>query len=161
MTITIQEIKDRTDEVGECWIWKQGTTNGYPQLKVPGRTCKLVRRLVVELDGRPAEVRQPVITTCGDPMCVNPAHLRQSSTSEVGKRTAAAGGWKGKARGSKIAAKKRATGKLTMEIAREIRMSVESGPVLSARYGVDKSLVNRIKRGHAWKDYTNPFGGLM
>ena len=65
MTITIQEIKDRTDEVGECWIWKRGTTSGYPQLKVPGRACKLVRRLVVELDGRPAEVRQPVITTCG------------------------------------------------------------------------------------------------
>ena len=40
MTITIQEIKDRTDEVGECWIWKRGTTSGYPQLKVPGRACK-------------------------------------------------------------------------------------------------------------------------
>ena len=161
MTITIQEIKARTDEVGDCWIWQKCTSSGYPQIKVAGCACKLVRRIVVALDGRPAEPRQPVITTCGEQKCVNPAHLRSSTISAVGKRAAAAGGWKGKARGSKIAAKKRATGKLTMEIAREIRMSVESGPVLSARYGVDKSLVNRIKRGHAWKDYTNPFGGLM
>ena len=161
MTVTIQEIKDRTDEVGDCWVWKKAITSGYPQLKVPGRACKLVRRLVVELDGRPAGARQPVITTCGDPLCVNPAHLKPVTVSEVGKRAAAAGGWKGKARGSKIAAKKRATGKLTLEIAREIRMSEESGPVLSARYGVNRSLITRIKRGHAWKDYTNPFGGLM
>ena len=40
-------------------------------------------------------------------------------------------------------------------------MSTESGPALADRYGVNRSLINRIKRGDAWKDYTNPFGGLM
>ena len=52
---------------------------------------------------------------------------------------------------------------LTIEQAREIRMSDESGPVLALRYGVDKSLINGIKAGRNWKEYsnTNPFAGLM
>ena len=55
--LTLDHIKARTEEVGDCWIWQQGATNGYPQMKVQGRCCKLVRRMVVEIDGRPAEPR--------------------------------------------------------------------------------------------------------
>ena len=43
--LTLAHIKDRTEEVGDCWIWQQGATNGYPQMKVQGRCCKLVRRI--------------------------------------------------------------------------------------------------------------------
>ncbi len=57
--LTLAHIKARTEEVGDCWIWQQGATNGYPQMKVQGRCCKLVRRMVVEIEGRPAEPRQP------------------------------------------------------------------------------------------------------
>ena len=32
--LTIAHIKARTEEVGDCWIWQQGSTNGYPQMKV-------------------------------------------------------------------------------------------------------------------------------
>lgn len=161
--LTIAHIKDRTEEVGDCWIWQQGSTNGYPQMKIQGRCCKLVRRMVVDLDGRPAEPRQPVITTCGEMLCVNPAHLKATSTSDAAMRAAEKGAWKGKARAAKIASTRRANvnKKLDMDKAREIRMSNESGPVLAARYGVNRSLINGIKRGTVWKDYANPFAALM
>ena len=38
--LTLAHIKARTEEVGDCWIWQQGATNGYPQMKVQGRCCK-------------------------------------------------------------------------------------------------------------------------
>lgn len=162
MNITIQAIKDRTEEVGECWIWQQGTTNGYPSMKVKGCGCKLVRRIVVELDGRPAAPRQPVIVSCEEPLCVNPKHLQRSSIKAVAKQAAKKGVWSGKARCAKIAAAKRAApgAKLTMEQAREIRLSEETGPVLAERYGVNRSLIKSIRAGRAWKDYSSPFAGL-
>ena len=82
---------------------------------------------------------------------------------DAAQRAAKKGAWKGKARAAKIASTRRANinKKLDMDKAREIRMSTESGPVLAARYGVNKSLINGIKRGTAWKDYSNPFAALM
>ena len=63
---------------------------------------------------------------------------------------------------ARVAAGKRASNqaKLTAEQAREIRESLESGPVLALRYGVNKSLINNIKRGEAWRVYASPFAGL-
>ena len=53
--LTLAHIKALTEEVGDCWIWQMGcSTNGYPQMKIQGRCCKLVRRMVVEIEGRPA-----------------------------------------------------------------------------------------------------------
>ena len=161
--LTLAHIKARTEEVGDCWIWQQGATNGYPQMKVQGRCCKLVRRMVVEIEGRPAEPRQPVVVTCGEALCVNPAHLKATSASDAAKRAAKKGAWQGKARAAKIAKTRRRSNvnkKLDIDKAREIRMSPESGPVLAARYGVDRSLISRIKRGTDWKDYANPYAAL-
>jgi hypothetical protein len=102
------------------------------------------------------------VTTCNDRRCVCSDHLRASTTADVSKAAAARGAFSGVARAAKIAATKRATGKINADIARIIFSSDESGPVLSARYGVDRSLVNRIKNGQAWKQYgANPFSGLM
>ena len=162
--LTLAHIKARTEEVGDCWIWQMGcSTNGYPQMKIQGRCCKMVRRMVVAIDGRPAEPRQPVVATCGEALCVNPAHLKATSTSDAAKRAAKRGVWSGKARGAKIAAARRSQPdvKLDMEKAREIRMSAESGPVLAERYGVTRNRINDIKRGRAWKDYANPYAALM
>jgi len=116
----------------------------------------------VEIEGRPAEPRQPVVATCGEALCVNPAHLKATSTSDAAQRAAKKGAWKGKARAAKIASTRRANinKKLDMDKAREIRMSTESGPVLAARYGVNRSLISRIKRGTDWKDYANPYSAL-
>lgn len=162
--MNLEIIKARCIEEGECWIWQGAySSNGYPIMKSAGFKggCLLVRRVVVELDGRPAAPRQPVAASCNDKRCCNPACLKPSSTSAIGKKAGKNGAYSRMSRRAKIATAKRIGGKLNFEQAAEIRMSKESGPVLAARYGIDKSMVNNIKRGDAWRDYSSPFAGLM
>lgn len=161
--LTPQDLLDRSDEVGECWIWNQATSDaGYPIMKVRGCGCRLVRRLAAELAGHELKPRQPVVTTCDEKKCVRPEHCLPSSNQAVAQKAADAGAFSQPQRGAKIAAGRRAkSAKLTMEQAMEIRNSTEVGHVLAARYGIDKSRVNAIKRGEAWKDYANPFTGLF
>ncbi len=160
--LTPQDLLDRSDEVGDCWIWSQAASSGgYPIMKMRGCGCVLARRLAAQLAGHELAPRQPVETTCGEKLCVNPDHCKPSTIKAIGKKAGKAGAWSTPQRSAKIAAAKRAKGKLTVEQAAEIRASSESGPVLAARYGVDKSMVNNIKRGTAWKDYSSPFAGLF
>jgi len=89
-TITLETIKDRCHEVADCWLWKNATSDGgYPIVKVRGCGCRLVRRLVLDFVGTPAMPRQPVVTTCGEKLCVNPAHLKASTTAAVSQAAAA------------------------------------------------------------------------
>ncbi len=164
LELTLKTIHDRCDEVGECWIWKDAVgQHGYPIIRRRPGGCLLVRRVAVALDGRPAAPRQPVACTCNEKRCCNPAHLKPSSPKAIGKAAAARGSFASKSRAAKIAAGKRSSGsaKLTMEQVREIRLSEDSGPVLAERYGVNRSLIGGIRRGTAWRDYSNPFAGLM
>ncbi len=162
--MNLEEIKANCDEEGECWIWNGAiSSTGYPIAKVDGK-CQLVRRVAYRLKIFAPKLlpRQPVIAKCDNKKCVNPACLRASTTSKVSQIAGKAGKLSGLAKGAKIAAFRRATtAKITMEIANAIRTSDETGPVLAARHNIDKALVNRIKRGGAWKDYSNPFMGLM
>ena len=59
------------------------------------------------------------------------------------------------------AARARPITKLTIEKAREIRLSPDSTVTLVKRYQVDRSLIQGIKAGKRWRDYSNPFAGLM
>ena len=161
--LTPQDLLDRSDEVGECWLWKQATSDGgYPIMKVRGCGCRLVRRLAAELAGHDLKPRQPVVTTCDEKTCVRPEHCQPSNNQAVAQKAAAAGAFSQPQRGAKVAAGRRAkSAKLTMEQAQEIRLSTESGPVLAERYGVNRSLINGIKRGERWKDFSSPWAGLM
>ena len=161
-TLEMMAILDRTVEEGECLLWTGATgDSGHPIYKPNGCGCTLVRRAMFRLAGGELIPRQPIDTRCGDKLCLNAAHLVQSTIAKIGQRAARRGAWSGLARKVKIAKAKRGKMKLTEEKAREIRESSESGPVLAARYGVNKSLVNGIKRGVAWRDYTpNPWAGL-
>lgn len=157
---TLDKIKSRCEEVADCWIWQGYTTKiGYPMAKIGGK-AQLVRRVVCELDGRPPAPRQPVAARCNDKLCCKPAHLYPSSIKVIAKAAAKRGAFSSADRAAKIAATKRAAGKLTMEKAREIRMRPESAPVLAPIYGVDKSLINKVRSGKAWRDMSSPFAGL-
>ncbi len=68
----------------------------------------------------------------------------------------------GPVRSAKIAVAKRAqTGKITLDDARQIRTSDEPVKVLAERYGLSKDRIYRIRRGLAWREYSNPFAGLI
>ena len=51
--------------------------------------------------------------------------------------------------------------KLDWEKADEIRVSTEPSRKIAARFGVDKSLVCKIRAGKAWIRYNTPFAGLL
>lgn len=161
-TLQLMAIIERTEESGDCLLWTGATgDSGHPIYKPHGCPCTLVRRDVYRLAVGPLFPRKPIDTRCDDKLCISPKHLFQSTTSKVAKKAAARGAWSGIDRAIKIATTKRGTMKLTTEKAREIRFSDEPGPVLAARYGVNRSLITNIKRGTAWKDYSNPFAGLI
>lgn len=162
-TLELMALIERTEELADCHLWTGSTTRGgYPTYKPFGCGCTLVRRRVFALNGGTLVPRVPLEMTCDEKLCINPAHMRASNTARIAQKAAARGAWTGKVRASKIAASKRARhAKLTIEIAREIRLSTETGTVLAARHGVDRSLINGIKAGTRWRDYSSPFAGLM
>ena len=161
-TLQLMALIERTEEYGDCILWTGATSNrGHPIYKPYGCPCTLVRRAVFSLTIGPLVPRQPIDTTCEERRCINPAHLARSTTQKIAQKAGARGAWSGLARKAKIAATKRGQMKLTLEQARSIRASTETGPVLAARYGVNKSLVNNIKRGVAWREYSSPFAGLL
>lgn len=160
--LTVKDLKDRSDEIGDCWIWNQATSeNGYPIMKIRGCGCKLVRRLAAELAGKKPQYRQPVETTCDEKLCVNPEHMKPSSSASVAKRAAKRGAFSTVSRGARIAASRRA-GKVKLNDAQvaEIRASTEPETKLGPIYGVNRSYIGRIRRGTDRKDYSNPFAGL-
>ena len=161
-TLALTLVCDRTEEYGDCNLWTGATTErGYPIHKLAGHSCQLVRRTVFRLCGGVLVPRQPIDVCCGEVRCLNFAHMFQSSTQAVAKKAAKRGAWSSPVRAARIANARRGTMKLDMQKAAEIRNSEDSGPVLAARYGVNRSLVNNIKRGAAWKDYSNPYLQLM
>lgn len=162
-TLAMMRLIERTDEVADCHLWSGSTNSGLPTYKPANKPCTLVRRAMYQLAGGQLKRRVPIDDSCGERLCINPAHLHQSSTRKVGQKAAAKGAWRTKARAAKIASAKR-TGpqsKITIEDARVIRLSDDTGPVLAARYGVNRAVINGIKAGTRWRDYSSPFAGLM
>jgi hypothetical protein len=156
--LTLEMIRERCTHCGECWEYHG---RRHPQVKHEGQH-KLLRRLIYELHhGKPIQEGRRILPTCGNVLCVAPDHIKAMTESQKGKQAAARGAFSSPVRGKRIAEQRRLTlAKLTLEQAQEIRCSSESGPVLAERFGINKSRVNAIKRGDAWKDYSSPWAGL-
>lgn len=153
------EARAERDDLTGCLIWRGSVTNGngYPQMRFAGRAA-LVRRVAYMLiRGRILPGRQIGLQPSCHCLCVDPDHLAQRTRSQ-----AITGHQVAPAVRAKIARTKRERhGKLTPAIASEIRMSSDTYQALADRYGVNKSLVGRIRRGEAWRDYANPFTSLI
>lgn len=166
MIHTIESLKARTIEEGDCWLWQGYKANGTPQVSSPRpeRKGKMysVRRLMRELDSGRQTPDGHYVTTCDNPACVNPEHVKFMSDRHHLARIASITRH-GSSKSMKLRKFKIASGiaKLSEEIAHEIRLSDESGPVLAERYGVNRSLISKVRRGDAWRPLSNPFGGLF
>lgn len=160
---TIESIKARTVEEGECWLWTgYAGVWGTPKLYFRGAMTP-VRKALALLEGRDINAGGFFAVNCGTVGCVCPAHIvqRHAQAHMQAISKAAATGRSLTQRSLKTAqTRQRNSAKLTMEAVRAIRASDESGPALGRRYGISKSMVGLIKRGKQWKDAANPFARL-
>jgi len=162
---TVETLRQRTVEEGECWLWQGYVANKTPQVvSYPDGKKRMVsaRRLLLELAKGKPQPDGHYGNTCGNHLCVNPDHTVWKSEA-VHMRFMSKKRQYSNVTANKLRKFRVETGlaKLSESKAQEIRLSGESGPVLAQRYGVSRSWINKIKRGAAWRVLSSPFAGLF
>jgi len=155
---TMETLLARTVEEGECLLWGGYIGNSVPQVSHKGKVIA-VRRLMLEFQGKVLRAGDHASTKCRNHACVHPEHISHRNKFQHSAAMLSAPRNE-EVRAAKLAAFRRKTAKLDMDKAREIRCSEESGPTLAAKFGVNKALIARIRRGEAWREFSNPFAGL-
>ena len=157
-TYTLESIKARCLECGECHLW-QGSTNGSGQPKLQHTST---RRAVWSLSsGKNVPAGRLVTVSCGQVACVNPDHLALTSKAEVSRKTNARWDVKLRRSASSARANREKLGKITMVIARQIRASEVTGKQLAIDLNVSESLVSLVRRNKSWIEHTgNVWVGL-
>lgn len=153
-------IKDRCIEEGDCWVWQGAlSTQGIPVARFDGKTGP-VRRIVGELIGLPLNGRVATCN-CGNKLCVSPSHVIAITRKKLQARTGMAlrGSVSSKLRSKKIFDTKLKTKppKLSIEIAREVRSSLETERAAAKRLGVSQYTIHAIRHNKIYKDHGNPW----
>jgi len=151
--MTLDEIKDRCQEEGDCLLWTGGMASGIsPCLRVEGRTSNL-RTLLWRGQGKVLLKDEYVGTTCKNPRCV--AHLARKKKVNVLKGRVTPADTR---RRMAIACK--AKSKLSDADVQFIRLSEDTNAALARKFEVSESSVRKIRAGTRRRDYSNPFAGL-
>lgn len=154
---TLDQIYARCTEDGDCLRWqgRRSCASGHPKIG-----NKSGRRVVYELLHGPIPDHKYVTVTCDCIDCLAPEHLALTTKAQAAKK----GNQCPTVRLRKAIASAKAnrkTGKLTMEKAREIRASSKTCDDLALAYGVDKTLISKVRTGAAWRELSaSPFAGL-
>lgn len=163
MNPVIEFVRTRCTECGDCWEWQGAVQegNGNTPVMKRDRRVRPVRRVVLEAVG--VKVAGKLATyKCGNYMCVNPAHLEAVTRSEFQRRISQTMRYHSNpATLAKSAHSRRRTAKLNPELAQTIRQTEGSQRAIAKQFGVCQATVGAIKSGRTWRDYSNPFGGLL
>lgn len=157
----IERIRAKCIDDAGCWLW-QGTTSasGMPRMCYEGKPDQIVRRLIERhRTGQPIPPGVVVSPTCGNPMCVNPDHLKARTIAEARAAAAERGAYLNRARMRKSALTKRARSRITDETIAAIK-AAKNSPEAARLTGVSVSYAWSIRVGRARQDYSNPFIGL-
>lgn len=151
---------------GGCLIWTGYAADGtMPKF----RNFSARRASWIAKHGEQLTTKDWIVNTCENPLCVNPAHLKKSDRSEVGKATKASLAYK-----VKMSARRRATletkgGEViqSFEQAQAIRKRYEEGETANAlalAFGVNPTTIHRIVGGRMWNKshkQASPWAGLL
>ncbi len=157
---TLDTVRSRCVEEGECWIWGQALNScGYPQASVNGKNTRVQRFIFTDLLGKELPAGHVISQSCRNKACCAPdcqiaitygqrlvrtyAEGRKSSVAErIGKREKLiAQGW---------------PVKLDMQKAREIRSRVgETHAALAAEFKVHPKTIYEIRRNRSWTEAAN------
>lgn len=143
--------------MGECWIWNQGcTAGGQPQARF-GNTSALVRRKVFEFSrGVPPRKKWFVVAKCQDKLCVSPKCATELSGAQYQRHLNLIGAVNTPSQNAaRVAAtRRRASTRLTIEIAAEIKRRVRAGEdraAVAADFNITSSWASRIAAGRGWR----------
>lgn len=157
---TLESLKKRTIEVGDCWEWQGYYGNKVPSVSHDGKMIS-VRRLFSDLLGGQHPEGGFIVPKCENIRCVNPNHTKHYNKRKFGQMV----GKKAKgslARKVKLQAFRQTfNAKLNWDKVDEIRASDEPSRVMAKKFGVDKSIVCRIRRNQSWVRFDSPFAGLF
>ena len=154
---TLQTLLGKCREDADCLLWtgSRSHSSGHPKYN-----DKAARRLVYELAKGPIPPGHYVTVTCDHAHCLEPTHLRLTTKSEITAKAHNCPTVKAK-KVVACAISNRKTGKLTMEKAREIRASDRTCDELALVYGVDRTLISKVRTNKAWRENcASPFQGL-
>lgn len=158
--MTLERIKSRCLECGACWQWTGSTSGTCPKIAwwgEHGREHRVVRRIVWELAKGPIPEGMLVTVNCGNSLCLNPAHLELTTRAEVTRKNSAKAAVQLRRRASSARTAQAKFGKITMDIAREIRLSDKTGRQLARELEVSPSLVSKVRLNKSWIEPQNPF----
>lgn len=162
---TVADLRSRcsVDEYTECWHWQLSMVQGAPKVHfVTPDTGKRIgmrgRRAAVYLDkGHNIEMGRSVFARamCKSLDCVNPEHSRAGNRDTMGRALAESGRAKNllSKRAASTATARRTRAKITMDDARQIRVSDETQAALAKQYGIAQSAIWAIKTGKAWCEH--------
>jgi hypothetical protein len=147
-----------------CWLWRMSCATGTntPHVRYQGK-LRTVRRLVLELVGRPALDTETVVRRgeCHE-KCVRPEHQTALNRSAYMHWLNANSAMNGAAHAAArtLAVRRRPNVRLqSVEQAEQIRVRVANGEdrgELATEFGLSRSHLNRIARGKNWATKVTP-----
>lgn len=166
MNALIERVQSSAVQDGDCWRWigARQTNGSTPVMQWQGKVGN-VRRFIL-IDAGVAMGRMLAGVSCGNPECVNPAHVVKVSRRQVSQEAADAMDHTSKtlrAMRTAAAARTRRNNKLTEQGAASIRLDYRPQRMIAAEYGVTQHTVWAIKAGRMWREYrasANPFSAL-
>jgi hypothetical protein len=156
---TLEGLKARCDEVGDCWIWKGAHDGkGRPICVHKGKRIS-PRRLARQLtDGREVQSNLVVGCKCGDIKCISPLCSMTTTIQKVHKLAAQRGVYQNAARDRRMVLTKRAASRYSDKV--ETVKAAASAKEAAKQTGMSISHAKAIRAGRAWRDFSNPFAGL-
>lgn len=169
--LTVEAVKARCtiDPAMHCWIWQgaKGSKDGNPRIYTfdheigDKRTMSGPKAMWnIAHQEAPPKWKPLVYRCCGNPLCLNPAHLRTAKDkAEIGLHIRRSGQRVGNATEAR-----RANQRLAMaasgitptspDVVRAIRAADKSvtGEALAAKFSMSRTAVSRIRRGQSHKE---------
>lgn len=150
---TLPELLAHCHEVGDCLEWRGMYANASSPLVSHAGRKQSVRALVLALSGKPLAKGCKPMTTCQNPRCVNPDHLRRVTLADFA-RLRVVPRTNQPLRAAKIAAARRKGARLTDADVHAIRACPEPAHVWATRLGVSVGYINTIRRNDCWRAHT-------
>lgn len=165
--ITMEWVKDRCVEDCDCLVWTCWSDHGdQPRHRFRSDemdSTRHLRPIVYQYIGQKKQAKGTVVVmTCGNTLCLNPAHMKQITRAEHLRRNNQSVAAKARKSANVTKAIRAQRAKLTMDQARYVRASDKTLSALAGELGVSFQLLSKVRRGEAWPELqASPFAGLM